>query len=36
MGTYPADKQTGVRMSAYKEIPSPFADIAQEDYSKHG
>lgn len=31
-GSYPADKQTGVRLTAATELPNPFADITLAEY----
>lgn len=32
-GSYPADKQTGVRLVAATELPNPFSDITLDEYS---
>jgi hypothetical protein len=31
-GSYPSDKQTGVRLVAASELPNPFPDVALSDY----
>ncbi|BDT60184.1 hypothetical protein MasN3_36780 [Massilia varians] len=32
-GSYPADKQTGVRLVAATELPNPFSDITLQEYA---